>query len=170
MSETGKISEALADLKYWEITHAVWKIGNRLTGFDTKKDEIFAAIKAALPLAEQLEAEVVSLRAELEQAKSVKNVSDELQRMQTEFFPAIAWLHELFAIALMQRSIIKQKLELVDLRAQVEELTADKARLDWITSSPVEVVPSSIKYFLFQHPPTFKTPREAIDAAMKESQ
>lgn len=132
MSETGKISEALADLKYWEITHAVWKIGNRLTGFDTKKDEIFAAIKGALPLAEKLEAEVVSLRAELERRSAhANNLTLEVNKLRAELAQAKATeIYMVETSRLNGEAYSTLAAAERNLRAQVEQLTADKARLD----------------------------------------
>ncbi len=57
------------------------------------------------------------------------------------------------------------------LTAKVTELEKDRERLEWMIENKERIAQRGDEYFLFysgNHPS--KTPREAIDAAMKESE
>lgn len=62
-------------------------------------------------------------------------------------------------------------IELSTLTAKVTELEKDRERLEWMIENKERIAQRGDEYFLFysgNHPS--KTPREAIDAAMKESE
>lgn len=210
MNKTGKISEALQ--------LAIQTINLVNTENGVPYDEL-EQIRAALPLAEQLEAEVVSLRAELEQAnKRIETLRQESQSHADtirEMVPSyMKYWAPLSAVEILCKEQEKLRAELeqeriqhagcltaaegwakdppkkgdwawspafqaaLDLRAQVEQLTADKARLDWLEERHFDLIYTTTlmlprwclgadeSYFEVEG----KTPREAIDAAMKESQ
>lgn len=142
-------------------------------------------LRAALPLAEQLEAQVVSLRAELDKAQllitgmrlacdeavidgddlraQVEQLKSEKQQAEESAIRA-GWDLTTFRVDLSN---------VIDgLSKQVEQLTADKARLDWLQAKIDPAKQAANGGFVVQ---TLEirnnhSMRQSIDYAMKESQ
>lgn len=229
-SETGKISEALRRIE--STAAALW--ADHYTHAVRGKIELLRELNSALPLAqklearlarlenyirvsdekrEQLEAEVVSLRAELEQAnKRIETLRQESQSHADtirEMVPSyMKYWAPLSAVEILCKEQEKLRAELeqeriqhagcltaaegwakdppkkgdwawspafqaaLDLRAQVEQLTADKARLDWLQAKIDPAKQAANGGFVVQ---TLEirnnhSMRQSIDNAMKKSQ
>lgn len=120
MSETGKISEALRQLL------------RAIDSGDYYNDSAMAAARGALPLAEKLEQAIDSLRAELERRSAhANNLTLEVNKLRAELAQAKATeIYMVETSRLNGEAYSTLAAAERNLRAQVEQLTADKARLD----------------------------------------